>query len=75
MPVHPARPGEIMQVLWSDYYSAVVFGERGEIACLPHNGCWLEVVATVPTWHRTVNLPAARRGHWVQTFSLVRRSR
>jgi hypothetical protein len=34
----------------------VVFGERGEIACLPHHGCRLEVVATAPTSHRQVNL-------------------
>ena len=56
IPVHPARAGEIMQVLWSDYYGAVVFGERGEIACIPHKGCRLEVVATAPTSHRKVNL-------------------
>src|SRR5260370_35284588 len=56
IPVHPARPGEIMQVLWSDYYGAVVFGERGEIACIPHSGCRLEVVATASTSHRKVNL-------------------
>ncbi len=56
IPVHPARAGEIMQVFWSDYYGAVVFGERGEIACIPHKGCRLEVVATAPTSHRKVNL-------------------
>lgn len=56
IPVHPARAGEIMQVLWSDYYGAVVFGERGEIACLPHQGCRLEIVATAETSHREVNL-------------------
>lgn len=56
IPIHPARAGEIMQVLWSDYYGAVVFGDRGEIACIPHKGCRLEVVATAPTSHRKVNL-------------------
>jgi hypothetical protein len=56
IPVHPARAGEILQVLWSDYYGAVVFGERGEIACIPHEGCRLEVVATAPTSHRKVDL-------------------
>jgi hypothetical protein len=56
MPVHSARAGEIMQVLWSDYYGAVVFGDGGEIACIPHKGCRLEVVATTPTPHRRVNL-------------------
>ncbi len=54
--VHAARASEIMQVLWSDYYGAVVFGEGGEVACLPHRGCRLEVVATAPTSHREVNL-------------------
>jgi hypothetical protein len=56
IPVHAARAGEIMQVLWSDYYGAVVFGEGGEIACIPHTGCRLEVVATAPTSHREVDL-------------------
>ena len=56
IPVHPARAGEILQVLWSDYYGAVVFGERGEIACIPHEGCRLEVVTTAPTAHRKVDL-------------------
>ena len=45
-----------MQVLWSDYYGAVVFGDSGESACIPHKGCRLEVVATAPTSHREVNL-------------------
>jgi hypothetical protein len=56
IPVHPARAGEIMHVLWSDYYGAIVFGEKGEIACIPHKGCHLEVVGTAPTSHRKVDL-------------------
>jgi len=45
-----------MQVLWSDYYGAVLFGDQHEVACIPHKGCWLEVVAAAPTSHRKVNL-------------------
>ncbi len=56
IPGHPARAGEILRVRWSDYYGAVVFGEGEEVACLPHNGCRLEVVATAPTSHRQVDL-------------------
>jgi hypothetical protein len=56
IPVHPARAGEILQVLWSDYYGAAVFGEGREMACIPHEGCRLEVVATAPTAHRKVDL-------------------
>jgi hypothetical protein len=56
IPVHPARAGEIMRVLRSDYYGAVMFGDKWEIACIPHNGCRLEVVATASTSHRRVNL-------------------
>jgi hypothetical protein len=48
--------GEIMQVLWSDYYGAAIFGDRQEIACIPHTGCWLEIVGTAETSHRRVNL-------------------
>jgi len=55
IPVHTAGAGEIMEILWSDYYGAVLFGEGREIACIPHKGCRLEVVATAPTSHREVN--------------------
>jgi hypothetical protein len=48
--------GEIMQVLWSDYYGAVIFGDRREIACIPHKGCRLEIVATAEATHPLVNL-------------------
>src|SRR5262245_44164009 len=55
IPSHPARVGEIMNVLSSDY-GAVIFGDRREIACIPHTGCRLEIVATPPVSHRKVNL-------------------
>ncbi len=56
IPSHTAVVGEIMQVLWSDYYGAVVFGDRREIACIPHKGCRLEIVATADATHPLVNL-------------------
>src|SRR2546427_12945382 len=56
MPSHTASVGEIMKVLWSDYYGAVIFGDRREIACIPHEGCRLEIVATAKTTHPLVNL-------------------
>src|SRR5207249_2260027 len=34
IPVHTAGAGEIMEILWSDYYGAVLFGEGREIACI-----------------------------------------
>ena len=43
---HPAGVGEIMEVRRvSTYYDAAIFGDRGEIACIPHKGCLLEIVA------------------------------
>ncbi len=53
---HPAHVGEIIQVLWSDYYAAAFFGDGQEVACIPHAGCWLEIVGTGETSHRKVNL-------------------
>src|SRR6266851_5294177 len=53
---HPAHVGEIMQVLWSDYYGAAIFGDGQEVACIPHTGCWFEIVGTAETSHRKVNL-------------------
>jgi hypothetical protein len=53
---HPAHVGEIMEVLWSDYHGAAIFGDGQEIACIPHTGCWLEIVGTAETSHRRVNL-------------------
>ena len=53
---HPARLGEIMEVRRiSTYYDVAVFGDRGEIACIPHKGCLLEVVASGEATHPEVN--------------------
>ena len=51
VPSHRASVGEILEVHWFDYYGAVVFGERNEIACIPHDGCRLEITATAPSPH------------------------
>jgi hypothetical protein len=56
IPRHTAEVGEIMEVLWSDYHGAALFGDRREIACIPHKGCRLEIVATAETSHPEVNL-------------------
>lgn len=53
---HTAKIDEIMQVLWSDFYGAALFGDEGEIASLPHRGCRLEVVRAVESAQRQVNL-------------------
>ncbi len=53
---HTAHVGEIMQVLWSDSHGAAIFGDGQEIACIPHTGCWLEIVGTAETTHRKLNL-------------------
>lgn len=53
---HPARVGEIMEVVWFDYHGAVIFGDRKEIACIPHGGCRLEIVATPPSPHAKVDM-------------------
>jgi hypothetical protein len=55
-PSHPARDGEIMKVLWSRHHGAAIFGDKGKIACIPHTGCRLEIVATAPVSHRQINL-------------------
>ena len=55
VPRHPATIDEIMAVLWSDYDGAALFGDEKEIACLPHKGCRLEVVATAERSHHEVN--------------------
>jgi hypothetical protein len=53
---HPAGLGEIMEVRrLSPYYDAALFGDRREIACIPHTGCLLEIVAVGETMHREVN--------------------
>ncbi len=51
---HTAQVGEIMAVRWSDY-GAAIFGDRQEIACIPHSGCWLEILGTAETSHGKVN--------------------
>ncbi len=56
IPRHPAQVGEIMDVRWVGYDGAVLFGDKREIACIPHKGCRLEIVATAATSHREVNL-------------------
>ena len=53
---HTARLGEIMEVRrLSTYYDAAVFGDRNEIACIPHKGCLLEIVAAGEATHPEVN--------------------
>ena len=53
---HPASLGEIMEVRrLSPYYDAVLFGDRKEIACIPHKGCVLEIVAAGESVHPEVN--------------------
>ena len=53
---HPAGLGEIMEVRrLSTYYDAAMFGDRGEIACIPHEGCLLEIAAAGETTHPEVN--------------------
>jgi len=56
LPHHAAKLGEIMEVRWVDYDGAALFGDKREIACIPHKGCWLEIVGTTETSHREVNL-------------------
>jgi hypothetical protein len=62
---HPAGLGEIMEVRrLSTYYEAAMFGDRGEIACIPHKGCLLEIVAAGEAPHPEVNrleLPSGTR--------------
>jgi hypothetical protein len=54
---HAARMGEIMDVRRSSPYDyAAVFGDNEELACIPHRGCRLEIVAAPETSHREVNL-------------------
>lgn len=58
IPRHAARVGEIMQVqrLSSYWHDVALFGAHDEIACIPHQGCRLEIVATAETSHPDVNL-------------------
>jgi hypothetical protein len=53
---HPARFGESMEVRrLSPYHEAALFGDNDEIACIPHKGCVLEVLAAREAAHREVN--------------------
>ncbi len=54
LPRHTAAAAETLEVLWSDYYGAALFGDSREIACVPRTGCRLEIVATAPSRHREV---------------------
>src|SRR5437870_13836986 len=56
MPSHTVSVGEFMEVGWSDYHGAIIFGDREEVACIPPVGCRLEIVATPLSSHRKVNL-------------------
>jgi len=56
LPRHAANIDEIMEVRWSDYYGAALFGDADQIVCLPRNGCRLEIVATAESSHHAVNL-------------------
>jgi hypothetical protein len=53
---HTVKVDEVMKVLWSDYYGAALFGDENEIACLPHKGCRLEIVAAAESSHHEANL-------------------
>ncbi len=56
---HTARPGEIMEVRALTTYPSggvALFGDDDEVACIPHQGCSLEIVATAPSADRDVNL-------------------
>jgi hypothetical protein len=54
---HAAKMGEIMEVRRIDPYQYVaVFGDNDELACIPHRGCRLEIVATPETAHGELNL-------------------
>ncbi len=56
IPSHTVSVGEIMEVRWFNCHGAIIFGDREEVACIPHAGCRLEIVATPATAHRKVNL-------------------
>ena len=56
VPSHRASVGEILEVRRVDHYGAVIFGDRNEIACIPHEGCRLEITATGPSPHRKAEL-------------------
>jgi len=67
---HPARVGEIMEIVWFDHHGPVIFGDWKEIACIPHTGCRLEIVATPPSVHPRVDLllPGQVIRYWQSFF-------
>jgi hypothetical protein len=52
---HRATLGEIMEVRRLSPYDVAVFGDRDEIACIPHEGCLLEIAAAGKAAHPEVN--------------------
>lgn len=53
---HDAELGETLEVRrLSPYHEAVLFGDKEEVACIPHKGCLLELVAARESAHREVN--------------------
>lgn len=63
---HAARVGEIMEVrrFSSYYYDVALFGDQQEIACIPHKGCSLEIVATAETSDGEVNMLLPGQAIW-----------
>ena len=55
---HPARMGEIMEARRFSPYGrdVALFGDKNEIACIPHKGCRLEIAATADERHREIKL-------------------
>ena len=71
IPRHTAQVGEVVKVVWSDYYGAAMFGDGQEIACIPHTGCWLEIMGTAETLHRKVTrLLPGQVVHYTHSFLL-----
>jgi hypothetical protein len=71
VPSHRASVGEILEVRWVDYYGAVIFGDRNEIACIPHEGCRLEITATAQSPHRKTELLLPGQGiRYMHSFFL-----
>jgi hypothetical protein len=63
-----------LEVLWSDYYGAALFGDEDEIVSLPRKGCRLEIVATAESSHHGVNrLLPGHVLHYRRAFCLLDR--
>ena len=56
IPRHPAKVGERIEVRQFSAFEVGLVGENEEIACIPHKGCRLEILATAPTSHRALTL-------------------